>query len=75
MFSQDKGENFDFEEQKMESGIISFKNLKNGFMKFNNSFVTLNTIDNFLEQFNNLFLELYNKEIPFTEKDITRKQH
>jgi len=75
MFYQDKGENFDFEEQKMESGIISFKNLKNGFMKVNNSFITLKTIDNFLEQFNYLFLELYNKEIPFIEKDITRKQY
>ena len=72
MFSHDKDVNFDFEKQKLESGIISFKNLKSGFMKVNNDFITQNTIHDFLEQFNNLFLEIYNKDIPFIEKEIVR---
>ncbi len=75
LFSQDKDVNFDFENQKMESGIISFKNLKSGFMKVNNTFVTQDSIDEFLLQINNLFLEIYNKDIPFLEKEIVRNYY
>lgn len=62
--------NHDFENSNIESGIISFKNLKSGFMKINNRLLSQNEIDHFLIQLNKLLIEIYNPEIPFKEKKI-----
>lgn len=59
-----------FDENNIESGIISFKNLKSGFMKVNNTIITPEIIDDFLIQFDKLILEIYNQKIPFKEKEI-----
>jgi len=66
-----KNHNFDFEKHSIESGIISFKNLRSGFLKINNSNIDQLTLDEFLVQLNNLLLEIYDPMIPFTEKEIT----
>ncbi|MCK4561416.1 MAG: PD-(D/E)XK nuclease family protein, partial [Flavobacteriaceae bacterium] len=60
----------DFADNSLESGIISFKNLKSGFMKVNNTIITQETIDNFLLQLDKLILEICNQKIPFKEKEI-----
>ncbi len=67
--------------QPMEAGIISFKNLKNGFLKFGKkdragayakkeTLITNETLDNFFKQLKALILEIFNPDIPFTEKEI-----
>jgi ATP-dependent helicase/nuclease subunit B len=65
-----KNNNINFEEQNVESGIISFKNLKAGFMKINNRGLGQNELDQFLTQLNKLLVEIYNSEVPFKEKEI-----
>jgi len=68
-------------ELPIEAGILSFKNLKSGFLKFSqkdkagayakkNNIITSDTIDNFREQLINLIKEICNPDIPFTEKEI-----
>lgn len=70
---------FMFEEQlknrQMEVGILSFKNLKSGFLPFifkegkeETSIVSEEVIQNYLEQIVGLLAEIMNKEVPFTEK-------
>ena len=65
----------------VEAGVISFKNLKEGFLKFSlkekqgtktlkNSVITKEILDDFQEQLNLLILEICNPEIPFIEKEI-----
>lgn len=65
----------------VEAGIISFKNLNAGFLKFSkkdkpgsyakkNSLITQETIDSFSEQLKLLITEICNPSIPFTEKEI-----
>ncbi len=66
--------------ERVEAGIISFKNLKNGFLKFSSKteetegkklpFVTQETLDSFTIELKRLILEICNSEIPFTEKEI-----
>ena len=70
LYSQLYVQNIDFEDIEMESGIISFKNLRSGFMKVNNTLITQKTIDQYLHQLNNLILEIFDKEIPFIEKEV-----
>ena len=62
-----------------EAGIISFKNLSNGFLKFGkkekvrgpkDQIVSQNTLETFTVELKKLILEICNKEIPFTEKEI-----
>ena len=55
-----------------ESGIISFKNLKLGFMKVNNSMINPIDMDNFLIKLDELILEIFNKRVPFQEKEIVQ---
>ena len=69
-----KNKNLNFNTQKIESGIISFKNLKSGFIKVDKKEIDQNTIDEFLIQLERLLLEIYNKEIPFTEKILKEKK-
>ena len=54
----------------VESGIISFKNLKSNFMKVNSSLVNQETLDQFISQLDLLLKELYDSEIPFVEKEL-----
>ncbi len=54
---------------KIESGIISFKNLKSGFLKVNKSNITTNDLVNFENELINLIKEIYTKDIPFIENE------
>ena len=65
----------------IEAGIISFKNLSAGFLKFSkkdkaargatkDSIITQETFDNYLTELNHLILEICNTNIPFTEKEV-----
>ena len=65
----------------LEAGIISFKNLSAGFLKFakkdkagrgakKDSIITQETFDNYLSELNQLVLEICNMNIPFTEKEV-----
>ncbi|MFK5983314.1 MAG: PD-(D/E)XK nuclease family protein [Flavobacteriaceae bacterium] len=63
-----------------EAGIISFKNLKPGFLKFTKkksntdrsgvSLITNEIFDDYLVQLKKLIVEICNPEIPFTEKEV-----
>ncbi len=55
---------------KLESGIVSFKNLNAGFIKLNKSPLTQETLDNFIAQLDALLLEIFNSSIPFLEKEL-----
>jgi len=62
-------------EQQMEAGIISFKNLKSGFLPFTfkegkelNTIISKETIDQYLEQITILLVEIFDQNIPFEEK-------
>jgi hypothetical protein len=59
----------------MEAGIISFKNLKAGFMPFNfkvgkevNTIINKETLNDYLEQIVVLLREILDENIPFEEK-------
>jgi len=65
----------------LEAGIISFKNLNAGFLKFakkdkagrganKDSIITQETFDNYLSELYQLVLEICNVNIPFTEKEV-----
>lgn len=65
----------------VEAGIISFKNLKSGFLRFStkdragayakkDGAITKDTLDNFEAELKQLIIEICNPEIPFTEKDV-----
>lgn len=61
--------------RKMEAGILSFKNLKSGFLPFTfkegkegTTIVSEEVMQNYLEQIVGLLAEIMNEEIPFTEK-------
>ena len=58
--------------KKIESGIISFKNLKSGFIKVDfgkNDFeITQNRIDEFIDTVKEIIKEIFDDSIPFTEK-------
>jgi len=62
-------------EQPMEAGIISFKNLKSGFLPFTfkegkelNTIISKETIEQYLEQISILLVEIFDENIPFEEK-------
>jgi len=65
----------------IEAGIISFKNLSAGFLKFSkkdkagrgskkNTIITEETFEAYLNELNHLIIEICNIRIPFTEKEI-----
>jgi ATP-dependent helicase/nuclease subunit B len=58
-----------FDEQHIESGIISFKNLKSGFMKVNKRAIQEEDMNSFVHELKQLVLEIFNLEIPFMEKE------
>ena len=63
-----------------EAGIISFKNLGGGFLNFakkekpgrspRNTAITIDVLTEYVEQLKKLILEICNKEVPFTEKEV-----
>ncbi|RDK88415.1 PD-(D/E)XK nuclease family protein [Marinirhabdus gelatinilytica] len=63
-----------------QAGIISFKNMANGFLKFGtkdsprsrnkNQEITRETLELFSEELKKLILEICSPEIPFTEKEV-----
>ncbi len=59
----------DLELTKLESGIVSFKNLKSGFLKVNKSFISKSDLALFEDELTNLFIEIFNKDIPFKENE------
>lgn len=72
---------FMFKEQEVEfpieTGIISFKNLKKGFMPFGfkqdkqtQRFITPEILENYEEQAMRLLLEIFDENIPFEEKRV-----
>jgi len=59
--------------QSTEAGIISFKNLKEGFLKLNkdrNSLITQDLIETFQEYLLQLVDEILDIDTPFTEKEV-----
>ena len=64
-----KTNNISFENQEIESGIISFKNLKAGFMKINKSSITNKDMQTFEIELKKLLSEIFNKDIPFIENE------
>jgi hypothetical protein len=61
--------------QEMEAGIISFKNLKSGFLPFQfkqdkdvTATISGEIMENYLEQILILLQEILNKDFPFEEK-------
>ncbi|WP_432412375.1 PD-(D/E)XK nuclease family protein [Rasiella sp. SM2506] len=66
--------------EKAEAGIISFKNMGSGFLKFStkdadrsrnkDQNITKETLALFSEELKKLILEICNPKIPFTEKEI-----
>ncbi len=70
-------ESYDFENNKVETGVISFKNLTKGFLRFNDEinhkkeyFLHQSDLDNFKIQLENLINEIFDIKIPFEEKEI-----
>ncbi len=68
-------------QKPVEAGIISFKNLNAGFLKFSKkdkegrgakkeSIITQETLNDFSVQLERLILEICNLNIPFTEKEV-----
>lgn len=66
--------------EHVEAGIISFKNLKSGFLRFASKTtetggkkdfaIAQETLDTFVIELKKLILEICDSEIPFTEKEI-----
>jgi hypothetical protein len=65
----------------IEAGIISFKNLNAGFLKFSkkdkpgvyakkNTLITKDTLEAFEKELKNLILEISNPKIDFIEKKV-----
>jgi len=57
-------------ELSLESGIVSFKNLKDGFMSFNGGLLTEESISSFIKELDKLIIEIFNPSIPFQEKEL-----
>ena len=64
-----------------EAGIISFKNLKSGVLKFSkkdkagsyakkDNLIRKETLESFIVELKQLILEICNPSIPFTEKEL-----
>ena len=64
--------NENFEASNLESGIISFKNLKSGLLKVDfgkkDHNINQERLDEFIWSIKKLILEIFNVNIPFTEK-------
>ena len=62
--------------ENIEAGIISFKRLKKGFIKFTQkgkikqTNITQEILDKYMIELKKLIIEISNKEIPFKEKEV-----
>jgi len=61
--------------QNAQAGIISFKNLKSGFLPFTlkegkKTSISQETLENFTLELKKIILEICNPKIPFTQKEI-----
>ena len=76
----------EFSQKQIEAGIISFKNLQSGFLKFakkdksgrgavKETIIDLETFTNYTTELKKLILEICNPRIPFTEKEIELHTH
>ncbi|MDC1162266.1 hypothetical protein OAT18_02370, partial [Tenacibaculum sp.] len=73
-FLYTKNTSFDYS-KPLEAGIISFKNLKNGFLKMNfssnyrtpDSLITEEKLEEFIEEMKEILLELYSPQVTFKE--------
>lgn len=61
----------DIDSITLETGIISFKNLKSGFLKVNKKNVTSEDLANFANELNQLILEIFDTEILILEKEVS----
>jgi len=62
-----KQNNIDIKTNPIESGVISFKNLKQGFLKVDKNSITPESLNKFEMELIWLLKEIYNQEIPFIE--------
>lgn len=58
------------QEFSFQSGIVSFKNLKDGFMPFNGGLLTEENIASFVIELDKLITEIFDRGIPFQEKEL-----
>ena len=72
-FLYTEGKKYDFS-KPIEAGIISFKNLKSGFLstdfstsRTKDSLITKERLDEFMEEIKSFLLEIYDLETPFIE--------
>lgn len=70
IYKQLNEQKLDLEINKMESGIISFKNLKFGFMTIDNTYIHEDSLEKYLYELNKLILEIFDMETPFVEKEV-----
>ncbi len=57
-------------EFSLESGIVSFKNLKDGFMPFNGGPITEESLSSFKFELDKLIIEIFDISVPFQEKEL-----
>lgn len=62
--------NLSVNQLSLETGIISFKNLKEGYMPFNNGKLSQEIMESFTIELDHLILEIFNRDIPFFEKEL-----
>jgi len=62
--------NLSLEDLSLESGIVSFKNLKDGFMPFNGGLINEEVISSFIVELDKLIFEIFDPNIPFQEKEL-----
>lgn len=54
----------------LQSGIVSFKNLKAGFMPFNGTYISDDILEKFVLELDGLITELFDQETCFQEKEL-----
>jgi len=64
-----KSNTIDLDVHPLESGIISFKNLKSGFLKVNNTATSKEDLKKFTDELKQLILEIFDVNIPIKEKE------
>jgi len=60
----------DLESTPLESGIISFKNLKSGFLSVNKNNVSMVDLDNYVVQLKELILDIFDTKKTIIEKEV-----
>ena len=68
-----KTQHLDLDKIRLESGIISFKNLKSGFLMVNKKEISKDDIMQFTIQLEQLILEIFDIEKPILEKETNFK--